>query len=419
MTRFAERATRLAGRGLDLADALTARAATAAVRCGASARAHVVGIGTAALVALLPIGGGYLAVGAAGIDPLRGGYVVRVRLADSGGLLARQDVTFRGVRVGTVRAVEVTATGVVAVAEIDDGVRIPADGAVAVARLSAAGEQYLDFRPDTEAPPFLREGSVVEADRTSTPVTINEFLVDTGALVSGLNPRRLDAIIGELDRALADGPGQLRAVIAGLSQATAGLTALLPQTLGLLEHLRVIAATTAHAQPDLATLVRGSGAVFTAFGDADAEIRGLLTTGPARLRTLEGVVTETADPVTALVTDLGAVLRSSRLRTEALRALFPAVVTGTAAMGIPLHDNAFYTLMDIWPRPTCEYETIPVAPSTVTDGRVRLYNYCVTSDPGLQVRGSAAAPRPAGAGAATAPPPGADPDALSDPLPPN
>ncbi|AHH16316.1 MCE family protein MceF [Nocardia nova SH22a] len=414
-TRLENAAIRAVGEIIPLLDL----GAALVVRLAEWAKRHVTAFSITGLIMLLIGGSAYLAVDVIGADPLRQMYTVRVRLAESGGLLPRGDVTFRGVRVGTVRSVGLADRGVVAVAEIDAAVRIPADGTVTVARLSAAGEQYLDFRPVSDAAPYLRDGGVIDADKTSTPVTINEFLTDTSAFVSGLNPRRLDTIVGELDKALADGPDRLRTVIGGLSRAMAGLTDLLPQTRSLLEHLEVIAETTSHAQPDLTTLVQGSGVLFRQFSAADDELRRLLDLGPGQLATLGGVIGETADPVTNLVTNFLAITRAARLRTPALRALFPAIQLGTAAMGTPFHDNAFHTLLDIWPRPTCEYDSIPVSPVRLGDGRVRLYNYCVTDDPGMQIRGSADAPRPAVPGNGATAPPGVDPDAETPPITPN
>ncbi|MFD6454645.1 MlaD family protein, partial [Nocardia sp. NPDC060220] len=237
-------------------------AAELLLRTAGWANRHVNGIAAAGLVATLLVSGGYLLVDVVRVDPLRDTFTVRVEPAGSGGLLEHSDVTFRGVRVGTVRSLELSETGVTAVADIDAGYHVPAGGAVVVARLSAAGEQYLDIRPDSNDAPYLADGAVVELDRTSTPVTIDEFLTNTADFIGGLNPQRLNVIVAELDKALAGGPNQLRTVISGISQAMVGMTELLPQTRNLVEKLSVIAETTSHAQPDLRTLVEGSGVLF-------------------------------------------------------------------------------------------------------------------------------------------------------------
>ncbi|NEW33396.1 MCE family protein [Nocardia cyriacigeorgica] len=408
---------RMLDAALRLADRWLERGASVLVRVATWLAARVTVVASIGLVAMLLLGSGYIAVDIVRFNPLRETYRVTVMLPVSGGLLADNDVTLRGVRVGTVRSVELADTGVVAVAEIEAGTRISLDTTAAVQRLSAAGEQYLDLRPSTGEGPYLADGSVIDAARVTTPVTIESFLANTSGLISGLNPQRLTVIVDELDQALAGGPDQLRNVIAGISQAMAGLTGLLPQTTQLIRNLSVIAETTSHAQPDLGTLVRGSGVLFDQLTAADQEVRRLLDLGPGQLATLGGVIAETTDPITDLVTNFVAITRAARLRTPAMRALFPAIRLGSAAMAIPAHDNAFHTLTDIWPRPTCEYDTIPVSPTQVSDGRVRLYNYCVTTRPEIQIRGSANAPRPNLPDNGAGPPPGVRGDELSIPLP--
>jgi len=378
---------------------------------------HRVAVANIGLVVVLVLGCSYL-----GAEVLRlnriGNYTVTVELQDSGGLLVDQEVTFRGSRVGRVEAVRVAGTGVAVDAEIESSTRIPVGGTVAVGRLSAAGEQYLDFRPDVDTGPYLRDGDTVDIARTSTPVSVHSVLSSMSGLISGVNPERLTVIVDELDKALAGGPDRLRNMVSGISRAMSGLDALLPQTRRLIENLTVIAETTSHAQPDLSTLTGGASALFQQLTAADHEVRRFLDLAPGQLATLGGFIEDTEDPVTNLVTNFTAITKAAKLRTPAIAALFPALRKGSEAIGVPAHDGAFHTLVDPWPRPTCEYDTTPVAPtSPTTDTRTRLYNYCVTDNPALQVRGSANAPRPNVPDNTAGPPPEVTGDELSRPIP--
>ncbi|WP_433672975.1 MCE family protein [Nocardia sp. CA-136227] len=377
-----------------------------------------IAIANLGLIVVLVLGSGYIGGYVLRFNPIPHTYKVTVELVSSGGLLPGNDVTFRGSRVGKVSDVHVAGDGVAAVAEIDDSARIPLGGTVAVGRLSAAGEQYLDFRPDSDTGPYLHDGSLVERARTSVPVQIQSVFSNLGDLVGGMNPDRLTVIVDELDKALAGGPDRLRNMISGLSRAMAGLTDLLPQTRQLIENLEVIAGTTQHAQPDLGTLTKAGSVLFDQFASADQELRKLLQQGPGQLATLNGFISETQDPITNLVTNFVAVTRAAKLRAPAIAALFPALRAGSQALGVPAHDGAYNTLVDPWPRPSCDYQTIPVVPTNVqADNRVRLYNYCVTSDPALQVRGSANAPRPDVPDNGATTPPGATGNEMSQPVP--
>lgn len=380
---------------------------------------HRVGVANIGLVVVLVAGCGYLGAAVLRINLLPAStYRVTVELVGSGGLMADHDVNFRGTRVGRVDEVRVSDAGIEAVAQIDSDVRIPVGGTVVVGRLSAVGEQYLDFRPDADNGPFLRDGDRVDVSRTQIPVSVQSLLTNMSAMIDGLNPERLTVIVDELDKALAGGPDRLRNMISGISRAMAGLENLLPQTRQLIENLSVIADTTQYAQPDLGILTNSASALFQQLTAADEEVRQLLDLAPGQLATLGGFIDETGDPITDLVTNFVAITRAAKLRQPAIAALFPALRAGTAALKVPAHDGMFHTLVDIWPRPTCEYDTIPVVPTErAADSRVRLYNYCVTDNPALQVRGSANAPRPNVPDNTAGPPPGVTGDELSRPAP--
>lgn len=103
-----------------------------------------------ALAMTLVVATGYLLVGALRVNPARSTYQITIALPDSGGLLANQDVSVRGVPVGRIESLRVSGTGVDAVANISSTVKIPAASTVRVSGLSAAGEQYIDFEPPSE-----------------------------------------------------------------------------------------------------------------------------------------------------------------------------------------------------------------------------------------------------------------------------
>lgn len=376
---------------------------------------HKIALANLSLIVILAVGATYLLAYVVRVNPFQRTYDVSVHMTVSGGLLPGNDVSFRGERVGKVQSVEIDDGGIVAVARINAEKKIPLGGTVAVRRLSAAGEQFVDFRPESDTGPYLTDGSQVDAAQVSAPVAMSSVLSNMSGFIGGLNPDRLDVVITELDKALAGGPDQLRSVISGLSLATAGLNARLPQTEKLIGNLETISDTTSHVQPDLGRLVAGSSVLFEQLSAADQEVRDFLDRGPGQLATLGEVLNENSDPMTSLVTNFVAITRAAKLRTPAMSALFPALRAGSEALGVPAHDGEFHTLIDIWPRPVCEYDTIPVGPTNTGDGRVRLYNYCVTNDPALQIRGSANAPRPNVPDNTAGPPPGVTGNEMSLP----
>ncbi|MGX1804286.1 MlaD family protein [Nocardia sp. NPDC055321] len=361
-------------------------------------REHKTLLSNVALVAVLLAGGSYLAFGVARVRPPGDTYSVTVHLDRSGGLQAGNDVTWRGYRVGKIRKIELVENGaeVAAVAEIYRRYDIPADTAVHVGALSGAGEQYLDFRPNTDVAPYLSDGTVIRFDpeRITTPVPIWSALDNTSALLAQVDPDKLTVILNELDTALSGGPEQLRHLIEGVSLATTGLDNLLPQTTSLIENLRVIADTSSHAQPDLGTLTRNSRILVDQANAANGELNRFLTDAPGQLAIAEATLTRNEQPIEQLAQTLSAIVKSALLRTPALRALFPGLVVGTSAMGVPAHDNEFHTILDAWPRPWCDYTSRTTPLQQATDGTFARWNYCVNPPPEQQIRGSGNAPRP-------------------------
>ncbi|QLY34501.1 MCE family protein [Nocardia huaxiensis] len=343
-------------------------------------------------------GSAYLLVDTARVRLPGSTYAVTVHLDRSGGIQAGNDVTWRGYRVGSVRKVEITdgGAGIAAVADIDEKYRIPADTDIKVQALSGAGEQYIDFRPRTNAGPYLANGDVIAFDpaRIGTPTPIWEALVHSDDLFAQIDPAKFEVILNQLDIALSGGKEQLKATIDGASLAVAGLDNLLPQTIGLIDNLRSISSTTSMAQPDLGTLTRNSSTLMAQVNAANAELRQLLDRAPEQIALTDRTLDRNMDPIQALLDNLTRIVRAAQLRTPALRALFPTLGPGTYAMGVPAHGNEFHTIIDIWLRPWCLYSTKPGSPYAVQDGTFSRWNYCVNPPADQQIRGSSNAPRP-------------------------
>ncbi|MBU3060020.1 MCE family protein [Nocardia sp. NEAU-G5] len=382
-------------------------------------RRHKALMSNLGLLIALAIGASYLAVSVMRVNPLQSTYSVAVDLDQSGGLQPGNDVTLRGFRIGKVNNITITehGAGIKADVAIDSRYRIPKDTAVAVQALSGAGEQYIDFRPNTDQAPYLGDGSVVpfDAQRVTTPTPVWAVLDNSSAFFSQIDPARMSTILTELDTALSGGPDQMRSLIDALSVVTAGLDNLAPQTTNLLANLRTIAATTSNAQPDLSTLVRNSSTLFNQFNRANSELSRILDKAPAQMQELGAVLDKTADPITKLAANFAAITKAAQLRTPALEALFPALVVGSSALGVPAHDNEFHTIVDIWPRPYCSYNHPTSDPWKVGDGTVNRYNYCTNPPPDQQIRGSANAPRPAVPNNGAQMPAGVDPNARTLP----
>ncbi|MFE2958206.1 MlaD family protein [Nocardia tengchongensis] len=175
------------------------------------------------LLVLTFVCGSYMAVGVLNLDPRRQNNTVTVLLDGSGGLMKTSEVTLRGLPIGKVRDIGATAHGLAVTLEYDAKYRIPVDSVVQIANLSAAGEQFLDFRPTGTAGPFLHDGSVVPNRQVRVATTVGDALAKLDALTAQLDPAKLQ----NLATTVAAGFEGRDAEVANLTKALIGTANLL------------------------------------------------------------------------------------------------------------------------------------------------------------------------------------------------
>ncbi|MGW4365842.1 MlaD family protein [Nocardia takedensis] len=387
-----------------------------AVRLG---RPHRRALSSIALGLTAVLGASYLVFGALDVDPTAATITVRVHLAQSGGLLAGQDVTLRGVPIGKVETVDLEADGVIASARIDADVPVPDEGTVEVISLSTAGEQYLDFRPTRAGGPFLADGAVLTRDRTVTPVPLWQMLGKLDSTLAQVDPATLASFVDELGVG-PEGPSKLQDILDGGIFLLATLDSVLPQTTSLLRDSKTV----------LSTLGAGSGELTALSADAAAFMRGvesktpgfvdLLGAAPGTLAALDATLSDNSAAVVGMLTNLSTFAQLTNSRVPALQEFFfPTQRAGSAldALTTVMHDGGLWGLVSLYPRPTCTYD-LPRKPPTVGDHpEPYLYTHCADGDPSILVRGADNAPRPPGERVPGPPPPGEPADRTATPTP--
>ncbi|OBG46534.1 mammalian cell entry protein [Mycobacterium alsense] len=174
----------------------------------------------AILAALTVLGAVYMSVGVLDLGPTKQVTRLTILLNTSGGLLPTSEVTMRGVKVGRVTAIRTTTTGLAVSIDLDRAHPVPANSTISVENLSAAGEQYIDFKPKLIAPPYFTDGAVIPPERVEPMVTGSDLLAKGNALISALNPDHARTVISNIAAAFADNDGTLDSLA-----TTAGLTA--------------------------------------------------------------------------------------------------------------------------------------------------------------------------------------------------
>ncbi|MBS9535689.1 MCE family protein [Mycobacterium sp. M1] len=391
----------------------TSRVIVNLVRAGHRQKSWLSGI---ALGLTLVVSIAYLLVGALRVNPTHSTYQITVALPESGGLLTNQDVSVRGVPVGRITALRVTRSGIDAVADIESSVKIPKNSRVRVSGLSAAGEQYIDFEPESGTGPFLTAGSVVSRDQASTPIPISTMLADADGMLAQTDARKLDVIKRELSLT-ENGPAKLTDLVDGGSFLLSTLDSVLPQTVSLLKNSRIVLTMLSDVNNGMAATADNVGSTLNGINKMIGGYRSLLDATPGALKSVDGLFDDNSDTMVGLLGNMAAASQLLYVRVPALNALFPNY-RGSAleALGTIIREKGLWATADIYPRYTCDYGTPRRPPSAADFPEPFLYGYCRDDDPSVLIRGARNAPRPPGDDTA-GPPPGADLTATTDPTP--
>src|ERR1700761_596206 len=130
-----------------------------------------------------------------------GRMTVTLELPATGGLYRFSNVTYRGVQVGKVTAVALTANGAKATLPLGTSPKIPANLQADVLSVSAIGEQYVDLRPRTDSAPYLQDGSRIPVADTTIPQEVGPMLEQVNKLVGSLPSDRISDLLDETFKA--------------------------------------------------------------------------------------------------------------------------------------------------------------------------------------------------------------------------
>ncbi|MDO9456682.1 MCE family protein, partial [Nocardioides sp.] len=286
-----------------------------------------------AFVVLSAIGIVYIAANYLGlVDRVLGrGYEVHVTLPTSGGLFEGSEVTYRGIKIGKVTSMDATRDGVDLELTIEEGVEVPLDSPMYVHNLSAVGEQYLDFEPPDEDPPFAKDGSVMAGSAGALPVDEADLLVELDSFVNSVDQRSLQVLISELGDMFADTGRPLQQLIDDGGRFVDTAAANTDETVQLLDSALTALSTQRDNGDNITSFSRDLALLTRALRDSDRDIRTVLDDTPPAAREITALIDELGPTLPVLLSDLitiNQVVVSHLDGVEQLLVTFPRVIAG-------------------------------------------------------------------------------------------
>ncbi len=111
---------------------------------------------------------------------------VTLQLPEAGGLYRFANVTYRGVQIGKVTALDVDRDGAEATLSLSGTPRVPADLRAEVRSVSAVGEQYVDLQPRSRSGPYLESGAVIPSSAVTVPQRVAPMMHDLSDAEGGV-----------------------------------------------------------------------------------------------------------------------------------------------------------------------------------------------------------------------------------------
>ncbi|MEV5886444.1 MlaD family protein [Streptomyces sp. NPDC052020] len=261
-------------------------------------------------------------------------YTVDVELPRTGGLFTHSDVTYRGVSVGRVGPIDLTADGVVAHLRIKKSApAIPADTRAVVAGLSAVGEQYIDLRPESDTGPYLADGTRIERSDTEVPAPVTDVLTGVDRLVRSVPLEDLRTVVDEFGEAFEGHGDDLQVLLDSGSAFVRAADRALPSTTRLLTDGETVLRTQAEEAEAIRGFADGATELARTLKGSDADLRRLLTVTPQAATQVSGVLRD-LDPslgvVLANLLTTSEVVVTRQHGIEELLVTYPAAVSAGA-----------------------------------------------------------------------------------------
>lgn len=153
-------------------------------------------------------------------------YEVEANFTEATGLRSGVEVTYRGMRVGSVGKVALAPDGATVRLDIDADRALPLESTATIRRRSAVGEPYvaIDPPPDPSGSTMPTDGThVLDVESTTTALAYGDLFDAADELLASVDPDDLDTVVGELADALRGRGDELHDLLGRTSEVTSTL----------------------------------------------------------------------------------------------------------------------------------------------------------------------------------------------------
>jgi phospholipid/cholesterol/gamma-HCH transport system substrate-binding protein len=330
-----------------------------------------------------------------------GYYTVKLELVRAGGIYTNAEIDYRGVPVGRVGPLDLTDDGVVAELHINNSApRIPGDVQAVVADRSVVGEQFVDLRPRRDTGPYLAAGSRIARTDSQVPQPVTALLTSVNGFAASVPKEPLRTVVNELNSAFSGQGQNLQSLIDNTSSFTNAAYNDLPHTVKLINDGATVLRTQEAESSDLTSFSRDLRKFSRQLASSDPDLRRLITAAPTAASQVSALLRDNDPSLSVVFANLLTLSNLTVTRQNGLQETLVGLPAVTAAGATAVNSggaNFGMALTFFNPQPCMSgYEATPYrnglkttpSPPLNTSARCTL-----PSSSGVEVRGSAHAPK--------------------------
>lgn len=258
-----------------------------------------------------------------------GVYQVTAEFEDASGLYESALVTYRGVKVGQVSDLEVTAHAATATLRLDDGTRIPGNVDAELHSTSAVGEQYVSLVSRSATETALAGGDVLPPSRTVAMPQIAPVLDAVNHLLESVPQQETRNVLDQVDSGLGSSGEDISRLIGDASTLMDTAQQEVTSTTELIRALEPVLATQEEMAPRTVSSMASLRALTTELAAHDAELRSLLRDGRTGLDRTTTTLDDVQTTLPMLLDNLmvnGEVLNTYLPQLQQTLVVYPATI---------------------------------------------------------------------------------------------
>jgi phospholipid/cholesterol/gamma-HCH transport system substrate-binding protein len=264
-----------------------------------------------------------------------GRITVTLELPAGGGLYRFANVTYRGVQIGRVTAVNLEPDHrVEATLSLDSSPKIPSDLRAEVRSISAVGEQYVDLKPSANRPPYLHDGSIIPLSASMIPQPIGPILDRTSALLGSIPNDNLNSLIDETSRGFGGAGFDLGSLLDSGAALSRDLDGVSDNGRDLIQDASPLVDSQASTTNELRVWARSLADVTEQLTTNDPQLRTILQSTPGFSRDVGNLLDHlklTLPILLANLTTIGQIAVTYNPGLEQLLVLLPAATAASQA----------------------------------------------------------------------------------------